>query len=390
MEFRGRIERRWVVDGLLAVAVLAAQLTATIGPARSPSPWRPPDGLAYGLLAIGPLALVARRRWPLAVLAVTLATSVAYAARGYPEGPSGLAVYSALYTVATLVERRQALPAALATVVAAAGSEVVFYGDTMFEGEPVYVALSLLAFLWLGEAVRARRAYVAELRDRAERAERTREEEARRRVGEERLRIARELHDVVSHSIGVISVQAGVAAHLLRRRPDKADQALAAIRQASDEALGELHAMLGVLRQPGEGQAPLAPAPGLAQLDSLVGRAAMAGVRVEVAVEGEPRPLPPAVDLACYRIVQESLTNVVRHAGATSATVGIAHGGGEVVIDVVDDGRGSTADGGKGAGRGIAGMRERAGALGGTLAAGPRPEGGFRVHASLPTRRAVG
>jgi signal transduction histidine kinase len=233
--------------------------------------------------------------------------------------------------------------------------------------------------------VRARRAYVAELRDRAERAERTREEEARRQVHEERMRIARELHDVVSHTIGVISVQAGVAAHLLRRRPEKAAESLEAIRQASDEALGELHAMLGVLRDGDDGRPPLSPAPGLAELDALVAQAGGAGVEVQVSVEGEPRRLPSAVDLTAYRVVQESLTNVVRHAGASRARVTVSHRAGGVVVEVVDDGRGGAAGNGSGgSGQGIVGMRERARALGGTLEAGPRPEGGFRVLATLP------
>jgi signal transduction histidine kinase len=174
-----------------------------------------------------------------------------------------------------------------------------------------------------------------------------------------------------------------VAAHLLERRPDKAGAALATIRQASDEALGELHAMLGVLRHP-DGRAPLTPAPGLAQLDALVAQAEGAGLQVEVAVRGADR-LPPAVDLACYRIVQESLTNVVRHAGASSATVTVAADGDCLLVEVTDDGAGAAATGnGNGARQGIAGMRERARALGGTLQAGPRPEGGFRVSARLP------
>jgi len=217
------------------------------------------------------------------------------------------------------------------------------------------------------------------------------------------MRIARELHDVVSHTIGVISVQAGVASHLLHRRPDKAADSLAAIRQASDEALGELHAMLGVLRE-GEGdggRAPLAPAPGLAELDALVAQAAGAGVEVTVSLEGEPRRLPPAVDLACYRVVQESLTNVVRHAGASRAEITVSHHTGQVVVEVTDDGRagpggirggragptdgsGAGSSNGNGSGQGIMGMRERARALGGSLEAGPQPGGGFRVRATLP------
>ena len=397
--------RALAVDVLLALAiglvqVLALVVSERVG--RSPA-WRAPDALAWLLLVVGPMALLVRRRWPLGVLAVTVAAGMAYAARTYPEGPSQLAVFPALFTVALTVPRRQAWLAAAVTAVEAAGVELFLYGDTMFEGEPLYAAITVLAAMWWGESVRARRAYVAELRDRAERAERTREEEARRRVDEERLRIARELHDVVSHTIGVISVQAGVAAHLLQRRPDKAAESLAAIRQASDEALGELHAMLGVLRErDGDaGGAPLAPAPGLAELDTLVAQAAGAGLEVRVSRQGEPRRLPAAVDLAAYRVVQESLTNVVRHAGASRADITVTHHDGRVEVEVVDNGNGSEspsatsgpfrpADSPVGdrqvrrSGQGIAGMRERARALGGTLEAGPRPGGGFRVQASLP------
>ena len=380
--------RRWVADALLAAAVgaigLATAITSdTVGIGRAP--WRPLDGFGYLLLVLGPLALVARRRWPLGVLVAVEAVSLIYSARTYPEGGTGFTAFVALYTVAVLVERRWLVMAATAAAVAlSVFMEVGFYGTTMLEGEPLYVAVAVLSAAWLGEAVRNRRAYVAELRDRAERAERTREEEARRRVVEERMRIARELHDVVSHSIGVISVQAGVAAHLLERRPDKAGEALATIRQASDEALDELHAMLGVLRQP-DGRAPLTPAPGLAQLDALVAQAEGAGLRVEVDTRGA-QDLPPAVDLAGYRIVQESLTNVVRHAGASRATVTVAADGDTLLVEVTDDGAGASAPGnGNGTRQGIVGMRERARALGGTFEAGPRPEGGFRVSAHLPT-----
>jgi signal transduction histidine kinase len=396
--------RALAVDVLLAIGVFLVQVLGVLLSERvgRSAGWRDPDALAYLLLAAGPAALLLRRRWPLGVLAVTLACGLAYAARTYPEGPSQLALYPALWTVALTVPRRRGWLAATLTAVAVAGAELFFYGETMFDGEPLYAAVTVFAAMWWGEAVRARRAYVAELRDRAERAERTREEEARRRVDEERLRIARELHDVVSHTIGVISVQAGVAAHLLERRPDKAADSLAAIRQASDEALGELHAMLGVLRErDGDGGTPLAPAPGLAELDALVAQAAGAGVEVQVSLEGVPRPLPAAVDLACYRVVQESLTNVVRHAGASRAEITVRHDDGRVVVEVTDDGKGSESAFGRqstdsdrpgragngnggGQGMGIAGMRERARSLGGTLEAGPRPGGGFRVQAVLP------
>jgi signal transduction histidine kinase len=380
--------RALVIDVLLALGIGLAQVLGVLLSERvgRSAGWRDPDALAYLLLVGGAAALLLRRRWPLPVLAVTLACGLAYAARTYPEGPSQLAVFPALWTVALTLPRRQAWLAAAVAAVAAASVELFLYGDTMFDGEPVYAAVTVLAAMWWGEAVRARRAYVAELRDRAEWAERSREEEARRRVDEERLRIARELHDVVSHTIGVISVQAGVAAHLLHRRPDKAADSLAAIRQASDEALGELHAMLGVLRQgDGDGgRAPLAPAPGLAELDALVAQAAGAGIEVKVAVEGEPRRLPSAVDLAAYRVVQESLTNVVRHAGASQAEITVTHLDDRVVVEVLDDGAAPAGNGAVGSGQGIPGMRERARALGGSLEAGPRPGGGFRVQASLP------
>ena len=397
MEPSGRLPlargRALAVDVLLAVGIAVVQILGSVfsqgfGLGHSPD-WRPLDGWAYLLLVVGPAALLLRRRWPLGVLAVTLACGLAYAARTYPEGPSQLGIYPALWTVALTVPPRPAWLAAGVTALAVAGAELFLYGDTMFDGEPLYAAVTVLAAMWWGEAVRARRSYVAELRDRAERAERTREEEARRRVDEERLRIARELHDVVSHTIGVISVQAGVAAHLLHRKPDKAAESLAAIRQASDEALGELHAMLGVLRErDGDaGAAPLTPAPGLAELDALVAQAAGAGVEVRVSLEGEPRRLPPAVDLAAYRVVQESLTNVVRHAQASRADITVTHHDGRVEVEITDDGKGAdhpSGNGSGGSGQGIPGMRERARALGGSLEAGPRPGGGFRVRASLP------
>jgi signal transduction histidine kinase len=403
MEPSGRMPlprgRALVVDVLLAVGVAVVQVAGVVASQRighAPD-WRPLDGWAYLLLVVGPATLLLRRRWPLVALAVTLACGLVYAARTYPEGPSNLAVYPALWTVALTVRRRPAWLAAGVAALVVAAEELFLYGSTMFDGEPLYAAVTVPAAMWWGESVRARRAYVAELRDRAELAERTREEEARRRVDEERLRIARELHDVVSHTIGVISVQAGVAAHLLHRKPDKAAESLTAIRKASDEALGELHAMLGVLRErDGAGGAPLSPAPGLDELDVLVAQAAGAGVRVRVSLEGEPRRLPAAVDLACYRVVQESLTNVVRHAGASRADITVTHHDGRVEVEVVDDGPTGDAAGrspmivgrrptpSRASGQGIAGMRERARALGGTLEAGPRPGGGFRVRASLP------
>jgi signal transduction histidine kinase len=218
-------------------------------------------------------------------------------------------------------------------------------------------------------------------------AERTRAEEARRRAGEERMRIARELHDVLAHNISLINVQAGVALHLMDEQPGQSRSALQAIRQASNDALGELRSVLDVLRQ-GDEAPPRSPASGLAHLDSLVAGAGATGLAVRTEVEGTPRPLPAGTDLAAYRIVQESLTNVTRHAGPASATVLVRYGQDNLTVQVDDDGKGpeppSAADASLRPGRGLVGMRERVAALGGELTTGPRPGGGFRVLARLP------
>jgi signal transduction histidine kinase len=219
-------------------------------------------------------------------------------------------------------------------------------------------------------------------------AERTRAEEDRRRAGEERARIARELHDVLAHNISLINVQAGVALHLMDEQPGQSRSALVAIKQASNDALKELRSVLDVLRQ-GEEQPPRASASGLAHLNSLVAGASTTGLEVRTRVEGTPRPLPAGVDLAAFRIVREALTNVTRHAGPASAIVLVGYGSEELTVQVDDDGRGPAGNG-AGQGNGIRGMRERAAALGGELAAGPRPGGGFRVRARLPLDGAGG
>ena len=240
------------------------------------------------------------------------------------------------------------------------------------------VAAALLA----GIAVANRRAYAASIRDRAE-------QDARRQVDEERLRIARELHDVVAHTMATINVQAGVAAHVLPTQPEVVAEALQAIKTASKEGLRELRAILNVLRQADDSD-PVQPAPGLAQLDALVEGARRAGLPITLAVAGEPFPLPAAVDLAAYRIVQESLTNTIRHAGPADATVKLRYQPDEITIDVTDTGSGSApgAVGGT-AGHGQAGMRERAAAVGGTVQTGPRPGGGYQVTARLPVHGAL-
>jgi signal transduction histidine kinase len=224
--------------------------------------------------------------------------------------------------------------------------------------------------------------HVREVEQRADEAERTSDEAAHRRAMEERLRIARELHDSLTHSISVIQIQAGVAVHLARKRGEEVPPALLAIQEAGTDAVRELRATLGVLRS-----AEDADGSGLCQLDRLVDRARAAGLPVTVTVTGAERPLPPGVDQAAYRIVQEALTNVSRHAGPARASVDLHYTPETLSIQVVDDGRGAVTPAGSGPsgpGLGLAGMRERVSALGGRLQAGPHDDGGFQVRAELP------
>jgi signal transduction histidine kinase len=245
------------------------------------------------------------------------------------------------------------------------------------------------AAVFLGDAMRSRRSYLAALEQRARHLEQSREDEARRRVAEERLRIAQDLHDSVAHTMATINVQAGVAAHIIDRHPDKARDALVVIQQASREVLDELAALLGLLRPDGKdgGHAALAPTPGPAQLETLVESARRSGVEVTLQVERELSGVAQPVGVALYRIVQESLTNVVRHAGpGATASVTVTHDADDALtVEIADDGAGANGTGG--AGVGIVGMRERAEATGGALVAGARPQGGWLVRSVWPRHR---
>jgi signal transduction histidine kinase len=376
-----------LLDAALAVAVAAVNLIA-IGVATEPGA-RPLDALAYALAVGYGAVLLARRRWPLGVLLAATVLQLLYYTVGYPGTTPAFSLAVPLYTAAVAGYLRWGL--LITAFFMTAGAFVT----TVHEGTPAAEVFTgflpqaslLVTLLLLGEAVRSRRAWQAEVRERLARAEAEREREAARRVEQERLRIARELHDVMAHTISVITVQAGVAAEVLADAPEHAREALATIRAASREAMAELQATVGVLRTGDGQQPPRAPAPGIGQLDSLLEAARGGGLRVQAVVAGDPRPLPPAVDLTAYRILQESLTNVVRHARATTATVTVRYEPDGVVIEVADDGRGPGAAGGSG--YGLAGMAERAAALGGKLEAGPGPDGGFRVRALLPAGRAV-
>jgi signal transduction histidine kinase len=353
-----------------------------------PIPHEPTAALL--LVAAACLVLALKRRYPVAVLLVSTAAVVTYSALGFVNGAVLLAPAIALFAVAQAVSWRQAVALAavtLAALMASTGLANPFGSPT---GGGFYLIPALIAAaLFGGIAVSNRRAYVTSIAERAE-------EEAKRRVDDERLRIARELHDIVAHSMATISVQAGAAEHVLSTNPAAALDALHVIRVASKDALRELRAILNVLRQADEGD-PAQPAPGLAQVDALVDGACKAGLPTTLSQDGVPWPLPAGADLAAYRIIQESLTNAIRHAGPASATISLDYGDSALTIEVADTGRGAVwgaNSAGVGAtshapagGHGLVGMQERAAAIGGSLQAGPGPSGGYRVVAVLPADR---
>ncbi|MEU4544763.1 sensor histidine kinase [Nonomuraea dietziae] len=362
-------------DLLLAAVVAAAQVGTEIllSPGLTP--------LDYALLLGGTLVLALRRRFPVVVLAVTVACMLAYTVRMQPGAVATSPVLIAVYTTV----RQGKHPAALAGVVLFLAGLFAFGQDAAAGLSPrsaiesrVLVVGWLVAAAVIGEATRAWSAYLEQVEQRAAEAERTREETALRRAGEERLRIARELHDSLTHSISIIKVQAGVAAHLARKRGEEVPASLIAIQEAGADAMRELRATLEVLRSD-EGS-------GLEQVPELVNRARAAGLPAKVEVSGSPRPVPAEVDRAAYRIVQEALTNVSRHAGPASASVRIGYLPGEVIVQIDDDGA-AVPDEGHQPGIGLTGMRERVAALGGRLRAEARPEGGFTVRAELPVVR---
>jgi len=379
---------RAVLGDVLLAAALAATMVVELWKADRPDTAITPLSVAVIVLAVLPVLI--RRQRPLLALTAGMATlfvvmSVVdiYQTVPFPTMVAG-------YSVALASSRRTTILVGLALVPPVVFA-IGFFGhdDVLFQTAEIpknlaYVAAPLL----LGSAQRERRAAHAALVDRAETAERTRDEEARRRVGEERLRIARDVHDVVAHAMVAINVQAGVGAHLLDRDPERARTALDEIKRVSGEALTDLRSTIGALRSvDDEGTAaPVLPTQGLGELDDLAAGLRSAGIDVELVVDPGSTAVPAAVAATGFRIVQEALTNVVRHAGGAEVRVRVGQEAGRLVIDVVDDGRGgvpvSAAPGGTG--NGIRGMSERARAAGGVLEAGPEPGGGWRVHATLP------
>jgi signal transduction histidine kinase len=348
--------------------------------------------LAAWLLALGSwLSLALRHRWPVGAAVVTLAACVVYYPISSADGPMPMVAFIvALYFVARSGQLTAAVTIAVATMLGLAYTELVFFGRRGEEHiDPVSLVLIsgwFLSVIAFGHAMLVRHAYQQEAEQRALAAERERDVRARQSATEERLRIARELHDVLGHNISLINVQASAAVHRSAKRPGETAElvgALESVRDTSKEALRELRATLGVLRQVDEA-APTAPAAGLERIGELVERAGTTGLTATVETTGTPPVLPPQISLAAYRIVQESLTNVTRHARANRAVVHVEYAPGELRVRIEDDGQGAPGD--DASGSGIGGMAERARALGGELTAGNSVHtgGGFRVAARLP------
>ncbi|MCM2579787.1 sensor histidine kinase [Streptomyces meridianus] len=375
----GRTSLPWLSSLVVAVVQLAgSQFAAVNQPDRMPL-----DVWARLLLLAGPALLPVRYRRPRLTVFGTSAVALGYLAAGYPYGPVVLSVVVAVFAAVASGHRLAAWSAVGLLWAGHLLAVQVFHRWPASESDghspwtqQLVVAAWVVAVLAASELVRVRHERFAR-----ERAERERAE--RRRAAEERLRIARELHDVLAHSISLIHVQAGVGLALLDSRPEQARSALTTIKEVSREALGEVRQVLDTLRATGD--APRSPAPGLDRLPELAEQAGRAGLSVEVREHGTRHGLPSGVDLAAFRIIQEALTNIVRHSGARTARVGLDHGPEALEIRVDDDGP-ATAPEHLTGGNGLAGMRERAAALGGGVEAGPRPGGGFRVLARLPLR----
>jgi signal transduction histidine kinase len=376
-----RLRRPLTQDIALALALCALSLvTVTTGRAESVgSPNNGPSGVAlFVLVLLATLPIALRRRYPVEVFAITLSAAVISDLIGGPFQFVGALV--GLYTVAAYLGRPRSIYAAAAAGIA---TVVTSIGDSGTPMAQVSAILAVFAGSWLlGDNIRTRRAYLRELEDRADRLEREREESIRRAAADEQARIARELHDIITHNVSVMTVQAAAAGDVFDTQPGRVREALDSIELTGREALTELRRLLGRVR-PEDGGAELAPQPGLARLDALLEQVRAAGLQVDLTVEGEPRELPIGLDLSAYRIVQEALTNILKHAHASKATVHIRYESDAIELEVVDDGRGSAPDETQ-RGQGIIGMRERAALVGGALRVGRAPEGGFAVDARIP------
>jgi signal transduction histidine kinase len=396
----GRRQQAWAAllrehphrfDIALALLILLATIGALISAHRmgddpTPPPW------VWAVCVIACAAVPFRRVYPWPVLVVTAAGYLVVQSFSHDVPPLIFAVVTALVTITLAGQRWAAIAAAV--VITGCALLIGTLRDAEYWSHPrplAVAALSALAIA-LADAVRNRRAYVAAVEERARRAEESREQEARRRVGDERLRIARELHDVLAHHIAVINVQAGVAGHLLERQPAQAREALDHVRAAARSVLSEMQAVVTVLREPGESadaDLPAEPTPGMSGVGELIDGFRGVGLTIDTVISGRPFALPAAVDLVAYRAVQESLTNVGKHAQGAAATVQLDYRADSLALTVTNTGTGraSRAAGqrvGSTAGFGLIGMRERVHSVGGQLQVGPTPDGGFVVAATLP------
>ncbi|WP_435833734.1 sensor histidine kinase [Streptomyces bacillaris] len=345
---------------------------------------RQADALSWALFALSLAALVVRRRRPVPVACVTGAACAGWALYGHIGELLNLPVIVALYTVAVLGDRRRTLWAGVTAAVVSGAVALIVGRDVVNpQGLPVLEMIWPLVPLLLGEAERTRRELLAEYAARAERAEAEREREAARRVRQERVRVAREIHDILAHTVSAMTVQAGVALDALDTAPEVSRRAMTQVRASGKEVVRELRATLSVLRE----TESTAPAPRLDELPGLVEGVEAGGVRVTLRREPSGGAYPGVVETTAYRIVQEALTNVVKHSGAGRVAVSLTGADAHLEIEIVDDGP-PRPEPSTGEGYGLIGMRERVPAVGGTLTYGPVPGGGFRVHAVLPTEGA--
>jgi signal transduction histidine kinase len=379
-----------ILDALIFVVLMGNALLAgylnSAGPATPAPLWH-----ELWVTAAGAASLFWRRDYPRTVAVVAGSTAVTVAGLGYL--PSLLLIgpaMVALFSLAARTNRRTANSFAAAIIIVLVcvtlATEQAQQSIILKTASPAALLLLPVA---LGTITRMGRDYVALLRSRAENAERTREQEARSRVAEERIRIARDLHDVVAHHLALANAQAGTAAHIARTHPDQAREILSELTSTTSAALRELKATVGLLRQGDDAEAPTSPAPGLAQLPELAESFASTGLCVEVESVGTPRPLDPGVDLTAFRIVQEALTNVKKHAATEKARVQLTYSDDRITVTVTDEAaaqQSKTQAASASSGFGLIGMRERAQSVGGRLRAGRRPEGGFQVAAELPLR----
>ncbi|MEU8238283.1 histidine kinase [Actinoplanes missouriensis] len=364
--------RVWAPPVLTVMIMMAAVAYQRGHLLRSPT-----DGQLI-LILLGATALLFRLRCPAAVTAVTVLTGIGLPLAGGHLVLMDVAAVVALYTLATLRDRRTAWTAGVIAAVSLTAAAIPWQAGGLFDLANLVPANYALIAVALGVAAKDRQALLAQIRDRAE-------QDARRRVHEERVRIARDLHDVVAHHITLVNAQAGVAHHLMEAHPDRAREALAGIRDTSRTALDELRATVGLLRADDDPPDSLRPAPAFADVDVLIEDFRQAGHDIAVSRTGTPRPLTGAGDLAAYRIVQEALTNAGKHGTGRRVEVALDHRDTDLRISVVNPARAGHR--GEGTGHGLIGMRERAEAAGGTLTCGTRADGSFEVVATLPAAR---